>query len=96
MKFNQRYTSDERRDFSDGLPDYHDPTAGIGGAAPTYSALSLRLALAIAAIVLCAGVAVLGFVLGIAWLYWPMIAVIVLALIDIVIIVRRKRRGEPG
>ena len=30
-----------REDYERGLPDHHDPTAGFGGAAPTYSALTL-------------------------------------------------------
>ncbi|MBD0323811.1 MAG: hypothetical protein ICV72_10555, partial [Aldersonia sp.] len=35
-----------REDFERGLDDYHDPTAGFGGAAPARSALTLRLVLA--------------------------------------------------
>src|SRR4051812_8538916 len=40
-------------DFSAGLPDHHDPTAGIGGAAPARSALTLRLVLAAFGLVVC-------------------------------------------
>src|SRR6478672_11577726 len=36
----------ERRRFERGLPDYHNPFGGIGGAAPARSALTLRLVLA--------------------------------------------------
>ena len=35
-----------REDYARGLPDHHDPTAGVGGAPPAQSALTLRLALA--------------------------------------------------
>jgi Family of unknown function (DUF6343) len=81
----------------DGRPDYHNPLAGVGGAAPARSALTLRLVLAIVGFVLSVGGAVLlgladapiGFVI--------LLAVIALtAAVDAVVIVRRKRRGEPG
>jgi hypothetical protein len=80
-----------------GLPGYHDPTAGIGGAAPASSALTLRLWLAVFGLVVSTVLAI--------WVYLidaPSGFVIVLvvlaatALIDIAVIVRRKRRGEPG
>lgn len=96
MKFQRNYTEHEREEFEKGLPDYHDPTAGLGGAAPTYSPLSLRLVLAIVALVLCVAAAVLGFVLGLPALAWPMVGVAVLVLVDLGIVVHRKRRGEPG
>ena len=35
-----------RADYERGLPGYHDPTAGFGGAAPARSALTLRAVLA--------------------------------------------------
>lgn len=86
-----------REDYERGLPDYHDPTAGIGGARPARSALTLRLALAIFGLVVC----VLG---GLGWLAtdlptWPAVVLFVLgaiAAVDIVVILRRKARGEPG
>ncbi|SFF53312.1 DUF6343 family protein [Blastococcus tunisiensis] len=86
-----------RADYARGLPDHHDPTAGIGGARPAQSALTLRLVLAVFGLV----VSVAG---GIAWLAtdlpaWPGVALLVLgavAVVDIVVIVRRKARGEPG
>ena len=80
-----------------GLPGYHDPTAGIGGAPPAISALRLRLYLAGFGLVTCTGFAI--------WLYVvnaPVVLVITLlalaavAAIDIAVIARRKRRGEPG
>lgn len=96
MEKKRGYTDQERARFEKGLPDYHDPTAGIGGAAPAYSALSLRLVLAIVALLLAIGVAVLGFTLAIPALYWSMLVLAVIVIIDIVVIIRRKRRGEPG
>ena len=97
--------ADERRDegsdgkgrYSEGLPGYHDPTAGIGGAAPATSALTLRLWLAVFGLVICTAFAI--------WVYLidaPIGVVVVLlalaavAVIDIAVILRRKRRGEPG
>ena len=83
--------------YRKGLPGYHDPTAGIGGAAPAYSALTLRLWLA-----------AFGLFTSTALVIWlvvikaPIGFVVVLvmlaatAAIDIAVIVRRKRRGEPG
>jgi hypothetical protein len=44
-----------------GLPGYHDPTAGIGGAAPAISALTLRLCLAVFGLVISTAFAI--------WLY---------------------------
>jgi Family of unknown function (DUF6343) len=83
--------------YRSGLPGYHDPTAGIGGAAPAQSALTLRLWLAVFGLVVCTAFAI--------WLYlidapFGFVAVLVamsaVAVVDIVVILRRKRRGEPG
>jgi hypothetical protein len=80
-----------------GLPGYHDPLAGIGGAAPARSALTLRLYLALIGLLTSAALAI--------WLYAidaPTGFVVVLvvlaatAVIDIAAVLRRKRRGEPG
>jgi hypothetical protein len=86
-----------RADYKRGLPDHHDPTAGIGGAAPARSALTLRLVLAVFGLVFCVAA-------GLGWLAadlpaWPGVALLVLgavAAVDIVVILRRKARGEPG
>ena len=86
-----------RKDYEQGLPDYHDPTAGFAGAPPARSALTLRLILALFGLVVClAG--------GLGWLatdlpVWPavlLLAFAAVAAVDIVVIVRRKARGEPG
>ncbi|TYP86888.1 DUF6343 family protein [Blastococcus xanthinilyticus] len=86
-----------REDYARGLPDHHDPTAGLGGAAPARSALTLRLVLAAFGAVVC----VLG---GLGWLgtdlpTWPAVVLFVfgaIAVVDLVVIARRKARGEPG
>ena len=96
MKKPDKATGQQRVRFERGLPDYHDPTAGIGGAAPAYSALTLRLVLAMVSLVLSIAVAVFGMLIDVPWLYWAMAVVIVIVVIDIAVIVRRKRRGEPG
>ncbi len=85
-------------DYSKGLPDHHDPTAGIGGAPPAQSALTLRLVLAAFGLVFC-------LVAGVLWLAsdglpaWPAVVLFVLAAVaavDLVVVARRKVRGEPG
>jgi hypothetical protein len=80
-----------------GLPGYHDPMAHVGGASPAISPLTLRLVLAIIGV--CFGiVAAISF----AWADAPlgvtifMIALALVAVVDIVVVTRRKRRGEPG
>jgi Flp pilus assembly protein TadB len=86
-----------REDYEHGLPGHHDPTAGVGGAAPAQSALTLRLVLATFGLLVC----VAG---GIAFLaagapVWVAVALFVLAavaVVDLVVVARRKARGEPG
>ena len=87
-----------RADYERGLPDHHDPTAGFAGARPARSALTLRLVLAAFGLVVSVG----G---GLLWLAveelpaWPAVVLFVLgaiAAVDIVVILRRKARGEPG
>jgi len=85
-----------RADYERGLPDYHDPTAGFGGAAPTYSALTLRAVLAVVGLVFAVGAAWIGFANGFALLGWSMVVVAVIALGDLAWVLHRKRRGEPG
>jgi hypothetical protein len=87
----------DRKGYPRGVPGYHDPIAGVGGAAPARSALTLRLWLALFGLVTCT-----GFSIWLAVLRAPAALVVVLALlavvalVDIGVIVRRKRRGEPG
>lgn len=78
-------------------PDYHDPTAGLGGAPPARSALTLRLILAVFGLVICAGAALGFWAAGLPAA--PIVAAAVLAafaLTDLLVVLRRKRRGEPG
>jgi hypothetical protein len=80
-----------------GREDYHDPTAGIGGAPGARSALTLRLILAAFGLVVCVAAAV-----ALAAVDAPVVLVAglglfaVVAVVDLVIVVRRKRTGEPG
>jgi hypothetical protein len=86
-----------RERYSKGLPGYHDPTAGIGGAAPAYSALTLRLCLAVFGLFTCAALAIWLFVIKVPIGFVVVLVVLAAAAaIDIAVIVRRKRRGEPG
>jgi Family of unknown function (DUF6343) len=89
--------SDRKGRYRRGLPGYHDPTSGIGGAAPSISALTLRLWLAVFGLVICTAFAIwayliiapIGFVV-------VLLALAAVAVIDIAVILRRIRRGEPG
>lgn len=86
----------DRADYERGLPDYHDPTAGFGGAAPTYSALTLRIVLATIGVIVGIVGAVLFAVNGV-----PIVAVLLAVFavgmaVDLGWVVHRKRRGEPG
>jgi hypothetical protein len=77
--------------------DYHDPTAGVGGAAPAASALTLRLLLAGTALACCVAGIVLDVVLdGPIALIVVLVVVALTTVLDVMIIVSRKRRGEPG
>jgi hypothetical protein len=90
----------ERRRYARGLPDYHDPLAGVGGAPPAQSALTLRLVLACFGVVFCTvcavGLAATGAPVAFTIAFAVLALTAVTAVTDIVVIVRRKRRGEPG
>jgi hypothetical protein len=86
-----------RRDYAQGLPDHHDPTAGFGGAAPAQSALTLRLVLAAFGLVICVVFAVLAFAADVPVVFPVVLLVLAaVALVDLVVVARRKLRGEPG
>ncbi|MGE0298184.1 hypothetical protein [Pseudonocardia sp.] len=89
-----------RADYERGLPDYHDPTAGFGGAPPARSALTLRALLATFGLVFCAGAAWFSFTAGLGaygtGLGVVLVVIAVVALADLVWVLYRKRRGEPG
>jgi hypothetical protein len=86
-----------RPDYSAGLPDHHDPTAGIGGAPPAQSALTLRLVLAAFGLVVCVagGLILLAADVPVAFAV-VLFVLAAVALVDLVVVVRRKLRGEPG
>lgn len=80
-----------------GRPDYHDPTSGIGGAAPAYSALTLRIVLS--SLGLLTGIVLIILALTVfdePPLLIGAILLAVLAAINLAIVIRRKARGEPG
>ena len=87
----------ERPDhYRHGLEDYHDPTAGVGGAPPARSALTLRLWLAVFGFVFFAFVTLTANQAGLTWLVVVAAVLGVLAAENIVWVLQRKRRGEPG
>jgi Flp pilus assembly protein TadB len=78
-------------------PDYHDPTAGVWGAPPAYSALNLRRALAALGFVVCVAGAI-AFAVADVWVVAVLLAVLaVVAVADLVVISRRRAalRGTP-
>lgn len=74
--------------------DYHDPTAGFGGAPPARSALTLRLLLAIFGLVVMAALGVLAFVRHATVLATIAWVIALTAVVDIVVVVRRRRAGR--
>lgn len=89
-------TGRTRADYERGLDDYHDPTAGFGGAAPARSALPLRLVLAAFGLVFCAVAAWLAFASGLVGVGVVMVVLAVTAVADLAWVAHRKQRGEPG
>jgi Family of unknown function (DUF6343) len=70
---------------------HDDPDLG-----PVHSALTLRLWLAGFGLVFCAVAAAICFAAGPEWLGVVFVVLAAVAVVDLVVIVRRKRRGEPG
>jgi Flp pilus assembly protein TadB len=88
---------DRSERYRRGLPGHHDPTAGIGGAAPAQSALTLRFWLAVFGLTTCTAFAIWLYAIGAPIVVVALLGVLaVIAVIDLIVIVRRKRRGEPG
>jgi Flp pilus assembly protein TadB len=86
-----------RADYERGLPDHHDPTAGFGGAPPAQSALTLRLVLAGFGLVICLAGGIVLLVAGVpVWVAVVLFVLAAVALVDLVVVARRKARGEPG
>ena len=85
-----------RADYEQGLPGYHDPTAGFAGSSPARSALTLRAVLASFGLVFCAASAVFLIMSGLTALGVALAVFGAIALVDLAWVVHRKRRGEPG
>jgi hypothetical protein len=81
----------------EGREGYHDPFAGVAGAAPARSALTLRIVLATFGLLVCGAGAAVLWVVDVPAAF-PVIAALfaVVAIVDLLVAVRRKRRGEPG
>jgi hypothetical protein len=89
-------TDYERADFPHGIPA-SQPTAPEGGAGAARSALTLRLVLATFGLVVCTVFAVLAFVADVPVVFPVVLLVLAaVALVDLVVVARRKARGEPG
>jgi hypothetical protein len=71
--------------------DYHDPTAGIGGAPPARSALGLRLVLASFGVVVCSAGAVAFAMIDKPVLVVVVAVLAVIAIVDIGVVLRRQR-----
>ena len=74
--------------------DYHDPTAGIGGAPPARSALGLRLVLAFFGVVVCTGGAVAFAVIDKPVLVVVLAVLAAVAIVDIAVVIRRLRNEQ--
>jgi Flp pilus assembly protein TadB len=86
-----------REEYERGLPDHHDPTAGFAGAAPAQSALTLRLVLAAFGLVVCVAGGIIWLVAGLpVWAAVILFVLAAVAVVDLVVVARRKARGEPG
>jgi hypothetical protein len=96
MSHGNRRLRRTREDYERGLPGYHDPTAGFGGAAPARSALTLRAVLAAFGLVFCAVAAALVIMAGLTALGVVLAVLAGAALVDLGWVIHRKRRGEPG
>lgn len=78
-------------------PGYHDPLAEIGGAAPAQSALTLRLFLAVVGLLFSTfGVVAFFFIKAPIWVALLFAVVGLTAMVDIIVVARRKLRGERG
>lgn len=85
-----------REDYERGLPGYHDPTAGFGGATPARSALTLRAVLAGFGLLFCTVAAVLTIRTDLVAFGVVFAVLAAVALVDLGWVIHRKRRGEPG
>ncbi|MGH8824555.1 MAG: DUF6343 family protein [Jiangellaceae bacterium] len=86
----------DRERYEQGLDDYHDPTAGIGGASPARSALTLRLWLAGFGCALFVAAAIVLAVSDVPGAAGVFVVLAVLAAVNLTWVAYRKGRGEPG
>jgi hypothetical protein len=90
-------SKDRPAEHKRGHPDHHDPLAGFGRAPAAYSALTLRLVLAIFGLLICTLGAVLFAVVAAPVVFVVLFATFAaVAAVDFVVVARRKLRGEPG
>ncbi len=85
-----------RERYERGLEDYHDPSARVGGAPPARSALTLRLWLAGFGFLISLLIIMLARFEDLVWLVALGTVLAVVAAVDFVWVLHRKRRGEPG
>lgn len=83
------------QDYRTTVP-YEDNGLGFGAVAPPRSALTLRLALAIFGLMFCTGAAIGAAIAGIPSATVVLAVLALIAIADIGVILRRKRRGEPA
>lgn len=78
-------------------PGHHDPTDGLGGAAPARSALTLRAVLAGFGLLVCIPLVVWAVLVDApAGITVVTVVLALVAVVDLAVILRRKRSGEPG
>lgn len=84
-----------RRPDRGAEPGHHDPTYRLGGAAPSRSALTLRLVLATFGLLVCAVGAVAFAVAGAGLVLVSVPAALALvAAVDVGVILRRRAQGR--
>ncbi len=89
-------TEYERDDFPRGIPA-SSRTMPEGGAGAARSALTLRLVLAGFGLVLCTVLGMLALDADVpVWLPVALFVLAAVAAVDLVVVARRKLRGEPG
>lgn len=97
MKTHTSLTPNESPDaLRQARPGYHDPTTALGGT-PALSPLTLRLKLAsFGLVVSLIGAVVFGLVLHAVPVAIAFLVVAATSVVDLVVIQRRRHRGEPG
>ncbi len=84
-----------RRPGREAQPGYHDPTYRLGGAAPSRSALTLRLVLATFGLIACTAGAVAFALAGAdVVLVLAPAALALVAAVDVGVILRRRAQGR--